>query len=391
MSFSYVVIGAGRQGVAAAYDLVVHGEAARVLFVDVNGEAAREAAATIDRLTGRTVAEGRSGDASDVAVMADILSGADAVVSAAHYAVNLGLTRVAAKAGVHLCDLGGNTDVVRAQHECDAAARAKGVSIVPDCGMGPGLNVSLAAYAMSRLDTPREVRIWDGGLPQSPEPPWNYRSTFAMSGLTNEYDGVAHFLRDGRVTDVPCFADLEELEFASPIGRLEAFVTSGGLSTAPWTWEGTLERLENKTLRYPGHCARFKAYEELGLLGLEPVQIASQRVVPREIFHALLEPRIGAQGAFVRDVCVMRVTATGTHGGRPASFTVELIDRYDEATGFTAMQRLTGWHAAIVAGLAVRGALPRGVVAVERVPGDMIVVEGRKRGWDFVERLDEAR
>jgi lysine 6-dehydrogenase len=285
-----------------------------------------------------------------------------------------------------MCDLGGNTDVVRAQHALDPEARATNATIVPDCGMGPGLNVSLAAYAMGRLDTPREVRIWDGGLPQDPEPPWNYRSTFAMSGLTNEYDGVGYFLRDGRVTEVPCFADLEELEFEAPVGRLEAFVTSGGLSTAPWTWLGTLQRLENKTLRYPGHCARFKAYEELGLLGLEPVQLGTSSVVPRDLFHALLEPRIGG-GTTVRDVCVMRVTATGTHGGRPASFTVELVDRFDEATGFTAMQRLTGWHAAIVCGLAARRALPAGVVAVERVPGDLIVSESRRRGWVFTERL----
>lgn len=390
MSFSYVVIGAGRQGVAAAYDLVVFGEARRVLFVDANEDAARAAADTINRLTGRELASGERGDARDDARMRGFLSGADAVLSAAHYAVNLGLTRLAAQLGIHMCDLGGNTDVVRAQHALDSEARSASATIVPDCGMGPGLNVSLAAYAMSRLDTPREVRIWDGGLPQDPEPPWNYQSTFAMSGLTNEYDGVAYFLRDGRVTEVPCFADLEELEFDAPVGRLEAFVTSGGLSTAPWTWVGTLDRLENKTLRYPGHCARFKAYEELGLLGLEPVNIGNAGVVPRDLFHALLEPRIGAGGTVVRDVCVMRVTATGIHGGRPASFTVELVDRFDEATGFTAMQRLTGWHAAIVCGLAARRALPAGVVAVERVPGDLIVSEGRKRGWDFTERLVHA-
>ena len=92
-----------------------------------------------------------------------------------------------------------------------------------------------------------------------------------MSGLTNEYDGFAYFLRGGEIVEVPAFADLEMLQFAEPVGRLEAFVTSGGLSTAPWTWKGTLERLENKTLKYPGHCARFTAYRDLGLLDQEPV------------------------------------------------------------------------------------------------------------------------
>jgi lysine 6-dehydrogenase len=188
------------------------------------------------------------------------------------------------------------------------------------------------------------------------------------------------------VVEVPCFADLETLHFDEPVGTLEAFVTSGGLSTSPWTWKGTLERLENKTLRYPGHCARFTAYQELGLLGLDPIDAAGVRVIPRDVFHALLEPRIGARGAVVRDVCVMRAKAIGERAGRPAEAVIELIDRYDPKTGFTAMQRLTGWHAAICLELAVRGRLSPGVVPVERVPGSLVVDEGRKRGWAFAEK-----
>jgi lysine 6-dehydrogenase len=285
-----------------------------------------------------------------------------------------------------MVDLGGHTGIVRQQHALDAEARRAGITVVPDTGMGPGLNVSLAAYAMSRLDRPREVLIWDGGLPQEPREPWNYVSTFAMSGLTNEYDGVAYFLRGGRVVEVPTFEGFERLQFDEPLGTLEGVVTSGGLSTAPWTWEGTLERLENKTLRYPGHWARFSAYRDLGLLGQTPIQVGSASVVPREVFHALLEPHIGAGPDPVRDVCVMRVVATGERGGRPASAVVELVDRYDEATGFTAMQRLTGWHAAICLELAVLGRLEAGVIPVERVPGDLVVDEGRARGWDSRER-----
>ena len=80
-----------------------------------------------------------------------------------------------------------------------------------------------------------------------------------------------------RSTPVPCFSGYEVLEFPEPIGRLEAFVTSGGLSTSPWTFEGRLKRLENKTLRYPGHVAQFKAFSDLGLLGLDPIPSAASR------------------------------------------------------------------------------------------------------------------
>ena len=166
------------------------------------------------------------------------------------------------------------------------------MTIVPDCGMGPGLNISLGTYVMELVEKPEEVLIWDGGLPQDPQEPWNYVSTFNLGGLTNEYDGNAFFLRDGQVTPVPCFSGYEVLEFPAPLGRLEAFVTSGGLSTSPWTFEGRLNRLENKTLRYPGHVAQFKAFSDLGLLGLDPIDVAGQKVVPRDVFHALLAPQI---------------------------------------------------------------------------------------------------
>jgi lysine 6-dehydrogenase len=271
------------------------------------------------------------------------------------------------------------------QRACSDEAAAAGVTVVPDGGMGPGLNVSLATCVMSLLEKPRAVRIWDGGLPQDPQPPWNYESTFAMGGLTNEYDGDATFLRDGRLVPVACFSDLEVLDFEPPIGRLKAFVTSGGLSTSPWTFEGTLQRLENKTLRYPGHCAQFKAFSDLGMLGLDPIRVNGSRVAPREVLHALLQPRIGRD--LIRDVCVMRVACIGETNGQPASATVDLIDRYDKATGFTAMQRLTGWHAAIMLIAAVNGRTARGVVPVElALSGRTVVEECRRRGIAITER-----
>jgi lysine 6-dehydrogenase len=190
-----------------------------------------------------------------------------------------------------------------------------------------------------------------------------------MSGLTNEYDGVAYFLRQGAVAEVPAFADLETLEFAQPIGRLEAFVTSGGLSTAPWTWEGTLQCLENKTLRYPGHCAMFTAFQQLGLLGQDPIDAGGTRVAPRDVLHALLEPRIGmSPGEVVKDLCVMRVTGIGERGGREARATVELVDRYDEGTGFTAMQRLARRHRARAGGAwAAAERCPAGGISSRRI------------------------
>ena len=110
--------------------------------------------------------------------------------------------------------------------------------------------------------------------------------------------------------------------------------------------------------------------------------------MPRDVFHALLEPHIGSHGHPVRDICVMRVKGIGERDGVPTQAVVDLVDRFDEQTGFTAMQRLTGWHAAICLELATRGEISPGVVSVESVPGSLIVREGRARGWAITERIE---
>jgi len=251
--------------------------------------------------------------------------------------------------------------------------------------MGPGMNISLANYAMSLLDEPKEVYIWDGGLPQEPKPPWNYTLTFNIGGLMNEYFGSAYFLRNGQVIEVPCFEGHEELDCPYPLGRLEAFVTSGGLSTMPWTFEGKLNRLENKTLRYPGHWAQFKAYAQLGLLEQKAIKVGDLNVVPRDFFCTLLEPKITELET--RDICVIRVKCIGEKEDKKAEAVVDLIDLYDEATGFTSMQRITGWHASIVGILAAKNRIGKGALSVEKISGTTIVNEARLRGFSITENV----
>jgi lysine 6-dehydrogenase len=367
-----VILGAGRQGTAAAYDLARFGDAARVVMADARMDAAREAAARVNDLAGRSVAEAAALDASDPGSVKAAVEGARVALSAVPYSFNLGVTRACIESGVSLCDLGGNTDVVWSQLRLDEAARAAGVSVVPDCGMGPGLINHMGVYVMELLDRPREVYLYDGGLPQDPQEPWRYRLTFHVNGLTNEYDGEATFIRDGKLARVPTFTELETVEFP-PLGTLEAFVISGSMSTTPHTHLGRLERYENKVLRYPGHFATFEAYRRLGLFSEEAVEVDGTRVVPRHLYHRLLEPKITAP--LVRDVCVMRAVGVGEKGGRPARATVDLVDRYDPAAGFTAMERLTGWHAAIVMALQARERIAPGAHRMEQAARASEVME----------------
>jgi lysine 6-dehydrogenase len=383
MSSRYAIIGAGRQGTAAAFDLGRFGEAEAILMADSDRAAAERAAARVNQLLGREVAEVAAADAADPHALAGTLRAfrADAFLSAVPYFFNLGLTHAAIQAGAGMTDLGGNSDVVFQQLELSSEAQAAGISVVPDCGQVPGMGTSLILFAMEQLDEPRDVFMWDAGLPQKPDPPWNYRLTFNIEGLTNEYDGDCLYIRDGRTVRVPSLEELEEVEFPPPLGRLEGFTTAGGLTTAARTFSGRLRTLQNKTLRYPGNFAMLKTIQCLGLLRTEPITVDGRPTVPRHVLHALWDPQIRAD-ASTRDVIIIRILARGRKGGREAEALVDLIHPYDEATGFTAMEQGTGWHAAILTAAIARGRVPKGVVPVElAMPGSEFVAEAEKRGF----------
>jgi len=385
VGFIYAVVGAGRQGTAAAYDMARFGDAAAVHLADADLAAAERAAVRVNGLVGREVARPHRVDATDPVALRAFLEPVDSFLSAVPYWLNPAITRVAIEARASMTDLGGNTDLVREQLKLSPQAEAAGIAILPDCGQVPGMGTCLTTYAMSLLDETDDVTFWDGGNPLHPRPPFNYILTFNIAGLTNEYYGVAHFIRDGKRVEVPTFRteDYEFVDFPEPIGRMEAFVAGGGTSTMPWTFEGKLRTLWNKTLRWPGHFAEWKAYMDAGLLETEPIDVGGVPVVPRDVLHAVIDPRIRALPG-EPDLVIVRVLAKGRKDGRPAQVVVELIDRYDEATGFTAMERTTGWDGSIKAILNARGITPRGARPAEiAVPGPLYADELRKRGFSL--------
>jgi lysine 6-dehydrogenase len=391
MKYTYAVLGAGRQGTASAYDMAHWGEAERVILIDRDLEIAERAAQRVNHLIGANVAEAVQVEVTDTTALEHALTGVHAFVSAVPYYYNLDITRVAVKVKSCMCDLGGNTDIARQQHTFNDQARQAGISIIPDCGQVPGLGSSLTVYAMSLLDEATDVYMWDGGIPQNPQPPFNYLLTFHVAGLTNEYAEPAVFLRNGKITRVEPMTELETVEFPDSVGTLEAFVAGGGTSTMPWTFEGKLRTLQNLTLRYPGHFNQLRAFWDLGLWDLKPVSIGKTELIPRDIFHALYEPKVTFPNDPVksRDIVLVRVKALGRKNGRPAQALVELVDRFDEKTGFTAMERTTGWDAAIVAEMMAHGLTPRGAGGVENfVPAVPFMNELRRRGFHIKEIVD---
>ncbi len=389
MKYTYAVLGGGRQGTAAAYDMARFGDAERVLIADLDRGAAEASARRVNALLNTEIAKAVALDVTDEKELVSFLTGVDSFLSAVPYWLNPAITEAAVRGRACMCDLGGNTDLVREQLKLDDDAAQAGVAVIPDCGQVPGMGTSLSVYAMSLLDRTDHVYMWDGGNDQHPKPPFNYVCTFNIAGLTNEYYGEAVFLRNGKVTKVPTFQreDYELVEFPEPIGTMEAFVAGGGTSTAPWTFEGKVRTFQNKTLRWKGHFEQWKTVIDMGLMDLEAVRVNGVEVVPRDVLHACVGPKIRAT-ADDRDFVIVRVKALGEKDGRPAEAMVEVIDYYDEATGFTAMERTTGWHGAIVAIMNARGQTPRGVKPVEiGVPATLFVEEMKRRGIPMTEKL----
>jgi lysine 6-dehydrogenase len=331
-----LVLGAGLQGSACAYDLLRHPDVAQVTLADHRTGRLPPFLKKTRRLRQLKL------DVTSAPALRRALKGQNAVMCALPYYFNGVVAKAAVAAGVHHSDLGGNTEIVRQQLKLDRAARKAGVAVVPDCGLAPGMVNILAAEGIRRVGAADAVQIYVGGLPQHPEPPLNYQIVYSLEGALDYYTTPSWVLRDGQPAQVDALSELEPIDFPAPLGRLEAFHTGGGISTMPWAWAGKIRRMEYKTLRYPGHVAIMKAIRELGLLDTKPIDVKGQKVVPRAAFIAAVSPKLTRPEG--RDLVALRVVVMGTNGKRAAW---ELLDYYDEATGISAMMRTTGYSLAI--------------------------------------------
>jgi lysine 6-dehydrogenase len=265
------------------------------------------------------------------------------------------VARAAVQAGVYHADLGGNTEIVLKQRKkLHRAAQRAGRSVIPDCGLAPGMVNILAAEGIRRVGDAESVKIYVGGLPQHPEPPLNYQIVYSLEGALDYYTTPSTILRRGALTQVDALSEREPIEFGGSLGTLEAFHTGGGISTMPYAWEGRIQTMEYKTLRYPGHAAVMQAIRELGLLSTKPVALPSKKkIVPRAAFIAVVSPKLTKPEA--RDVVALRVEVRSPDGRRAAW---ELVDHYDVKLGISAMMRATGYSLSITGLMQVAGQIP---------------------------------
>ena len=373
-----LVLGAGLQGSACAYDLLQRPEVHRVTLADLDP---KRMAPFLKKRAGRRLVLARL-DATQGARLRRLLQGHNAVLNALPYYFNLRVTKAAVAVGLHYADLGGNTEIVQQQKRLHAAAVKRDVSVVPDCGLAPGMVNILAAEGIRRVGDADTVKIFVGGLPQHPEPPLNYQIVYSLEGALDYYTTPSWILREGRPARVDALTEIEPVEFPPPVGFLEAFHTGGGISTLPWAYAGKVRTMEYKTLRYPGHVAIMRSIRDLGLLDLTPVAVKGRKVVPRDAFIAAVSPKLTKPDG--RDLVALRVQVTGRSGRRVAW---QLLDYYDQASGISAMMRTTGYSLAITGLMQVDGRITaKGVhTPDEAVPFEAYVDELKARGVEIRE------
>lgn len=370
-----LLLGAGMMGRAIAYDLSKRKELKEIILADRDPKRAKK---ITDWLRDRRVVPRRL-DVSARRAVREAMEGCDVAISAVPYFFNLSLAEAAVESGVHFCDLGGNTRIVAAELALSEKAKKANVTLIPDCGLAPGLVNILAAAAIEGIKEVDSVEIRVGGLPQRPHPPLDYQIVFSTHGLLNEYLEEATVIHDGRITAVPSLTSWEEITFPPPYEDLEAFYTSGGSSTLPQTLLGRVKELDYKTIRYQGHLEKVKAMVELGFFDEEPRLIDGTKVVPRELTVHLLTEHLAFDEP---DVVLLRVTARGRQEGRTQEVRYQMIDHYDEKTGLSAMMRTTGFPIAQIAfmlatgRIAARGALPQ----ESCVPTEEFLYDLRERG-----------
>jgi lysine 6-dehydrogenase len=366
MSKVFAVLGAGMQGTAAAYDLAKFGSAAKIKMGDVSLEQANKGAWRVNDLVGSAICSPFQVNAMKPTNLAEF-----------PYWMHPEIAKVAIETKTNMVDLGGNTEVTMETLAMDELAKSAGVSLVPDTGLAPGLVNSIGMYLIENMESCDSVKLYCGVLPQNPKPPFNYKLTFNVEGLLTEYDYQAVALRDGEICLIDTLTELEDLTI-DELGPMEAFVTSGGTSTAPYTLQGRVTNYEYKTIRFPGHCERIKIFKDFGFWNENEIEVDGKPIIPRHLFYKVFGE---ALEKFVDDdLCAIRGVGVGKKDGKACRIQVDIFDKQCKRTGFTSMERLTGFSCAIFALEIANGGTPAGCLRYENaMTGTKFLAELQRR------------
>jgi len=349
-----LVMGCGNIGSVAAEDLAVSMSSLEVVVADKDEAKAKSVAERI----GRSNVSWVQVNAMNHAELVDSLEGFDVILGFLPGDLGFRLTEACIDAGKDLVDVSYMEENPLTLN--DEAAKAD-VTVVPDCGLAPGISNFLVGHAVSKLDKVGCIGIMVGGLPEKPVPPLGYTITWSPESLIDEYTRKARIVRKGKVVEVEALTGVEEVVFPG-VGKLEAFYMDG-LRTLLETMKNVGDMWE-KTLRYQGHVEKIGLLRDLGFFDERQVDVDGAKLAPRKLTARLFEQRLRKPG--IRDVVALRVEVSGFREGKRTSYAYHLLDLYDDKRNTTAMARTTGSCASVVAQLIARKVVKvKGVVPPE--------------------------
>lgn len=359
-----LVLGSGLMGPAAAYNCLQDPDVSEVAIADMDQAQLDACRAKLRPHPGSDRLRAVRHDLRDAAATVALMRGFDAILGALPHAASIMAIRAAAKAGVPILDLSrlADEEVAMLRGELEAA----GARVILGCGLEPGLTEIMTRYLAEQLDHVDEVHIKCGGIPEVPAPPLGYKIVFGGRRLPLQ-ERDAWIVREGRLEPVPRYSGVEPVRFVG-VGECEAWHEG----FMPWLLE--LPQLRGlrlgtqKTVRWPGYAAKVTVLKELGLLSEEPLAIGGAEIAPKDYIDTLLYPKVRLEEG-ERDITVFRVEASGEKDGRPRRYTIEMIDRYDDATGFTSMARTTAFTGAIVTRMLARGE----IAATGAIPPEQVI------------------
>lgn len=391
-----VILGSGLMGSSIALDYLSSSSASGVTVVDSNSERLRalEMRASklsgLDQTTGSSVKLGEKLETVELDIvkrkddLVKLLQKFDLGVGALPHGLAEEAVLAAVDAGIDFVDLIYSWRYDKTTN-IDQKAKQKGVTIVPACGLAPGLTNILAKNAADQMEEVDSVRIQVGGIPEVPKQPLNYKVVFAIDSVLEEYVRDALVVRDGKRVTVPALSEVEELTFSDfPDQKFEAFITDG-LSTLPETLK-KVKTMEEKTIRWMGHAEQVRLLMDLGFFSERPVNLKSSgnRVSPRALLSTLLERKLAMhQGD--KDMTLLRVDVQGRKkkGDRATRIHQhEMIDRFDVATQTTSMARTTAHPCATVGEMILEGK----ITETGFIPPELAIKDDRFD--EFLSRLE---
>ena len=356
-----IVLGAGMMGRAIAYDLCKFSNFDSVIIADRDRQTLKSAEKF---LKGKKI-DPLTLDVEKTNDVKKLFQNYDVVISAIPYKFNYALAKIAIETKTHFLDLGGNNDIVDKERGLFEEARKNNVTVIPDCGLAPGLTSVIVRDIVEKMDAVNYVKIRVGGLPIHPKPPLNYQIVFSPYGLINEYVEDAIVLDRGRITKKKSMTEIETIEFPKPFGEMEAFLTSGGCSTLPYTYKDRIVYLDYKTIRYLGHCEKFKTLLDLGFAEEKEIKVGEKSIIPRDLFASFLLKNLPIDG---KDVVLLKVFSEGEKDDKKLNLEYTMIDYYDNKNNITSMMRTTGYPISITAQMIERNVIKeRGVFCSEEI------------------------